>query len=133
MRLHHKEMYKDSLHLLLNNKPGYLDGQLMQVIAPILNVPLHVVDLRNLAEVKREDEALLLATEEAKRPFDLERGPLIRAIILQLEAKGHILLLTAHHIVFDGWSLGVLFRELTALYHAFSNGQPSPLPELPMQ
>jgi amino acid adenylation domain-containing protein len=74
-----------------------------------------------------------LATEEARRPFDLAKGPLFRANVLQLAEQEHILLLTMHHIVSDGWSLRILFEELTTLYNAFAAGQPSPLPDLPVQ
>jgi amino acid adenylation domain-containing protein len=91
------------------------------------------VDLRNLPEPEREAEAQQLATEEARRPFDLAQGPLLRAILLRLDKEEHVLLLTMHHIVSDGWSMGILFRELSALYGAFSVGKPSPLPELPIQ
>ena len=109
------------------------DGQLMQVIAPVLTIPLPVVDLHGLPETEREAEARRLATEEAQRPFDLTQGPLVRATLLQLGAEEDVLLLTVHHIVFDRWSLGVLLRELATLYEAFSTGQPSSLPELPRQ
>jgi amino acid adenylation domain-containing protein len=74
-----------------------------------------------------------LSSEEAQRPFDLARGPLLRASLLKLAPQEHVLLLTVHHIVSDGWSLGVLNRELGALYGAYSQGRPSPLPELPVQ
>ena len=68
-----------------------------------------------------------------QRPFDLTRGPLLRCLLVRLDEPAHILLLTLHHIISDGWSIGVLVRELTTLYRAFSTGQPSPLPELPIQ
>ena len=74
-----------------------------------------------------------MASEEAKRPFDLAQGPLFRASLLRLAEDDHVLLLTMHHIVSDGWSMGIFTRELTALYEAFSEGKPSPLPELPIQ
>ena len=70
---------------------------------------------------------------EARRPFDLARGPLLRAGLWRLGETEHVLLLALHHIVSDGWSLGVLVREVTALYPAFAAGLPSPLPELPVQ
>src|SRR5205085_5764539 len=78
-------------------------------------------------------KVLQLATEEAQRPFDLTRGPLMRVTLLQLGAEEHMLLLTTHHIISDGWSISVLLQELAALYEAFSTGQPSPLPDLPIQ
>jgi hypothetical protein len=73
------------------------------------------------------------AVKEAQRPFDLGRGPLLRAKLLRLAEDAHVLLLTMHHIVADGWSMGVLVREVAALYDAFSRGRPSPLPDLPIQ
>ena len=74
-----------------------------------------------------------LASEEALRPFDLARGPLLRARLLRLCEEEHVLLLTLHHIVADGWSLGVLVRELSLLYAAYLRGADSPLEELPIQ
>ncbi|MDZ4343688.1 MAG: amino acid adenylation domain-containing protein [Candidatus Binatia bacterium] len=74
-----------------------------------------------------------MVREEARRPFDLSRGPLVRATVIRLGEDDHVLVLTMHHIVSDGWSMGVLYRELSVLYQAFSNSQPSPLPDLPIQ
>ena len=74
-------------------------------------------------------EAQRLMTEEAQRPFDLE-GAAVPALLLRLGEEEHVLLLTMHHIVSDGWSIGVLMRELATLYNAFCAGKPSPLPEL---
>src|SRR6185295_3742733 len=80
-----------------------------------------------VAEVRRR------AAEEAFRPFDLAAGPLFRARLLRLAEREHVLLLAMHHIVSDGWSLGVLLRELSALYAACREGRPPPLPEPPLQ
>src|SRR6185295_2927141 len=74
-----------------------------------------------------------LASEEVRRPFDLAVGPLLRTTAIQLSASDHLLLLSLHHTVSDAWSIGVLVRELSTLYQAFLEGQPSPLPELPIQ
>jgi hypothetical protein len=74
-----------------------------------------------------------IAEEEARHAFDLTTGPLLRARLVRLEAEEHALFLTMHHVVFDGWSVGVLLAELSALYSAFAAGEPSPLPELPVQ
>ena len=71
--------------------------------------------------------------QEAHRPFDLEQGPLLRAMLLRVSEQEHVLVLVMHHIVSDGWSMGVLVREVAALYEAFSQGRPSPLPELAVQ
>ena len=95
--------------------------------------PCTLVDLSSLPESSREAEARRLAAEEAARPFNLARGPLLRTTLLRLDEQQHVLLMTMHHIVSDGWSMGVLVREMAALYLAFSSGQPSPLPELPLQ
>ncbi|MBD2103127.1 amino acid adenylation domain-containing protein [Leptolyngbya sp. FACHB-261] len=108
-------------------------GQLMQVIAPSLSLPLPVIDLRRLPRAEREVEAQHLATQEGQRPFQLAQGPLLRVTLLQLDEADQVLLLNMHHIVADGWSSGILIRELTALYTAFVRGQSSPLPELPLQ
>ena len=74
-----------------------------------------------------------LAHAEAARPFDLATDALLRTTVLRLDDQQHIALLTFHHIIFDGWSMGVFVREVAALYNAFSQGQPSPLAELPVQ
>ncbi len=114
-------------------------GQPVQVIAPPSRWSLPLVDLSGLPEGLsgdwREAEARRLAIEDAERPFDLEAGPLLHATLLRLEPAPavNILLLSMHHIVSDGWSMGVLVREITALYGAAVSGRPSPLPELPLQ
>ncbi|HEY0172360.1 MAG TPA: amino acid adenylation domain-containing protein [Pyrinomonadaceae bacterium] len=105
----------------------------VQVVEPAEPFALHVVDLTGLDEAAREAEARRLAGEEARRPFDLGRGPLLRAQLVRLDALDHLALLTMHHIVSDGWSMGVLTREIISLYEAFAQGRPSPLPELPIQ
>ncbi|WP_164019479.1 non-ribosomal peptide synthase/polyketide synthase, partial [Pyxidicoccus trucidator] len=107
--------------------------QPLQVIAPPAPLPLERVDLSALPAAEREDEARRLIEAECRKPFSLARGPLLRALLLKLADAEHVLLLNVHHIISDGWSLGVLVREVAALYEAFSQGQPSPLPELPVQ
>ena len=109
------------------------DGQPAQVIAPPGQWSLPRVDLSGLPEGAAQAEARRLAQEEAVRPFDLERGPLLRAALLRLGPAEHALLLAMHHIVSDGWSMGVFVREITTLYGAALAGRPSPLPELPVQ
>lgn len=109
------------------------EGKPSQVIAPVLNLALPVVNLQDLPETKRKIAAQQLATEEAKKPFDLAQGPLLRTTLLKLSEEEYVFLLTIHHIVADGWFRGVLLRELAVLYKAFSTGKPSPLPELPIQ
>ena len=105
----------------------------VQAVAPQLQFALEVDELGTLATSERENEALRRAHEEALRPFDLERGPLFRARLLRLAESQHLLLLTLHHIVTDGWSMGVLLRELSLLYEAFRDRRPSPLADLPLQ
>ncbi|MET0395249.1 MAG: non-ribosomal peptide synthase/polyketide synthase, partial [Longimicrobiaceae bacterium] len=109
------------------------DGAPVQVIHPATPVPLPVVDLRALPDVEREAAAGRLAAEESLRPFDLARGPLLRSTLLRLAADDHVLCFTLHHVVSDGWSMGVLVRELSALYDACSRGEPTPLAELAVQ
>jgi amino acid adenylation domain-containing protein len=110
-------------------------GAPVQVIAPAeeWRSRLSLVDLAGLSDGERQAQASALALAEARRPFDLRRGPLLRLALLRLGEREHVLLLTMHHIVSDGWSLGVLLREVSALYDAFAQGRPSPLPELPIQ
>ncbi|MBV9122341.1 MAG: amino acid adenylation domain-containing protein, partial [Planctomycetes bacterium] len=109
------------------------DGQPLQVIQPELDLPVQVVDLGSFPEAERESEVLRLAQEEARRPFDLEQGPLLRATLLCLGAEEHVLLLTLHHIITDGWSVGILNREVAALYEALAAGQAPSLPPLPIR
>src|SRR5882724_2105014 len=112
------------------------DGAPVQVIRPAAPVGLPVVDLSGLEESEREALARTLTGEEADRPFDLsglDGAPLLRVLLLRLAAADHLALLTVHHIASDGWSMGILVRELSALYAVFSAGQLSPLPELPVQ
>ncbi len=110
------------------------DGRPVQVIHPLARPALPGVDLAGLPAARREAEARRLAREEARRPFDLAAGPLLRATLLRLIAgEEHLALLTLHHIVSDGWSMGVLVRELGALYAACREGRPSALPPLPIQ
>ncbi|HKH45887.1 MAG TPA: amino acid adenylation domain-containing protein, partial [Thermoanaerobaculia bacterium] len=110
-------------------------GQPVQVIAPpeAVRLELQGLDLSEVPDEVREDGARELALEEARSPFDLGHGPLLRSGLLRLAEREHLLLVTLHHIVSDGWSLGVLLREIEALYPAFLRGEPSPLPELPLQ
>ncbi|MFP2902796.1 condensation domain-containing protein, partial [Corallococcus sp. 4LFB] len=109
------------------------EGQAVQRIHPHARLPLADVDLEGFTREQREEEVRRRLGLELAEPFDLNRGPLIRASLLRLESTEHVLLITMHHIVSDGWSLGVLIREVGALYAAFAEGRPSPLPELPLQ
>jgi amino acid adenylation domain-containing protein len=108
-------------------------GQPVARIADAAGAALAWHDLSALAAAAREAEVTHLAHENATAPFDLARGPLLRAALLRLGAEEHVLLLTQHHIVSDGWSMGVLVREVCALYAAFATGRPDPLPPLALQ
>lgn len=118
-----------SRHEILRTTFKLVDSQPCQIIAPEVSIHLPVVDVptKSSTEVKR------LAHEEAQRPFDLSSGPLLRCVLLHLSETEHILLLTMHHIISDGWSIGVLFREIVLFSQAYIAGKPSPLPELPLQ
>lgn len=110
-----------------------IDGQPVQEVSSHFDFALRVVNLRELPVSEREVQARSLTTQDAQRPFALERDSLLRVTLLALDDEEQILLLTMHHIISDGWSMGVILRELAALYKAFSAGEPSPLPNLPIQ
>ncbi|HEV7509096.1 MAG TPA: amino acid adenylation domain-containing protein [Thermoanaerobaculia bacterium] len=109
------------------------DERPVQVVAPRLAVPLPLVDLAALPQAIRGSEAERLVQEEILWPFDLTAGPLMRALLVRLEPERHILALNLHHIVCDGWSLGVLVREMAAFYQGAVSGTPVLLPPLPIQ
>ncbi|MCP4663218.1 MAG: AMP-binding protein, partial [bacterium] len=120
-------------HEVLRTRFATVDGEPFQVIAPEPELPLALVDLGGLGETPRRLEVRRLASAQARRPFDLARGPLLRATLLRRGDDQHTLLLAVHHIAFDGWSAGVFLNELSVLYRAFSAGEASPLPELAVQ
>ena len=107
-------------------------GEPVQIIQPARRVVLPIKQLDERSETEAEVHKRLIA-EEAWQPFDLERGPLLRVSLMRLDERHHLLLLCMHHIICDGWSVGVLMQELAALYEAFSKDAPSPLAELPLQ
>jgi len=120
-------------HEALRTTFKMLDEQPVQIIAPSLILTLPVINLCDLSETEQKTEVHRLATEQNQRPFDLTQVPLMRCTLLQLGEQKHVLLLTMHHIICDGWSMGVIVRELSALYQAFSTGKPTSLPDLPIQ
>ncbi|HLL45812.1 MAG TPA: condensation domain-containing protein, partial [Longimicrobiaceae bacterium] len=120
-------------HEALRTVFAEVDGSPVQVIAPFGAFALPVEDLSGLGGADREAAVRRRVGEEARRGFDLSAGPLFRAALLRLGAEEHVLLLSVHHIVSDGWSMAVLRRELSALYPAYRGGGESPLPELPVQ
>jgi amino acid adenylation domain-containing protein len=109
------------------------DGVPAQVVAEEVTLDLPLVDLCHVAAAEREATVHRMLAADARRPFDLANGPLIRASLFRLQKTEHILLVTLHHIITDGWSMGIFERELSALYQAFAKDQPSPLPELVVQ
>ncbi|MFY9571325.1 MAG: amino acid adenylation domain-containing protein, partial [Blastocatellia bacterium] len=120
-------------HEVLRTTFAVVDGAPMQVISPALQLKVPVIDLSHLSAGERESEAGRLASLEAHESFDLSRGPLLRLTLLRLGPADHVALLTMHHIISDGWSMGILITEIASLYEAFSKGEPSPLPELAIQ
>ncbi len=120
-------------HEVLRTSFATVNGVAVPQVAADVTLPLLVTDLRGLAAAERETEAQRLAAEEARLPFDLSTGPLLRARLLRLGDSEYVAFVTMHHIVSDGWSVGVFIRELAALYEAYTAGRPSPLPELPVQ
>ena len=110
-----------------------VDGEPMQAVARELKLELPVIDLLALGKEEAEAEARRWWQIEGERPFDLAVGPLLRAHLLRISADENVLVITMHHIITDGWSMGVFVRELATLYGAFCDGRPSPLPELPVQ
>jgi thioesterase domain-containing protein/acyl carrier protein len=120
-------------HEVLRTTFAVLDGKQVQVVSPHLHLTLAFDDLRGVAEKNRADQARIRSVEEGSAAFDLAHGPLLRARLLRLAEDDHTLLVTIHHSVSDGWSIGILTRELGVLYDARCRRLPSPLPELALQ
>lgn len=108
-------------------------GDPVQIIAPSLTVEIPIGDLSRLSETEQQRQVMAFLNNEWCEPFDLAHGPVLRVKLLRLAAEEHILLRTFHHIVSDGWSLGVFMREFRDLYEAYSQGRENPLPDLPLQ
>ena len=119
-------------HETLRTKFLVVDGQPLQAISPSLSIPIPLIDLRCF-DRERETQLRQIATAAAQQPFDLATGPLLRVKLLQLDDAEYALLLDLHHIVADGWSIGVLVREIGVLYKAFAANEQFILPELPIQ
>jgi amino acid adenylation domain-containing protein len=120
-------------HEILRTSIQTVNGTPIQVIHPQVTTSINVVDLQQLLAPERETLLEQQIQLEASIPFNLENAPLIRCSLLQISAREYVLLLTMHHIVSDGWSMGIFISELSSLYPAFCAGEPSPLPELPLQ
>jgi malonyl CoA-acyl carrier protein transacylase/NRPS condensation-like uncharacterized protein/acyl carrier protein len=120
-------------HEILRTTFPMIDGQPVQSVAPKLIIKLVRESLETLPDGQREIEIQHQAIKEMQRPFHLAEGPLLRVKLLRLSRHEYVLLLTIHHIVSDGWSMGILYREMTQLYEAYVRDEPSPLLELPIQ
>ncbi|MGC2777758.1 MAG: condensation domain-containing protein, partial [Bradyrhizobium sp.] len=120
-------------HEALRTHFEMVDGKGVQVIDAAGSFCLEQLDLSGLGAEAQEAEVRRLVQEEVSRRFELTRGPLFRAKLIRVAARDHVVLATMHHIVSDGWSIGVLTREVAALYEAFSEGKPPPLAELAVQ
>ncbi|HEU4597498.1 MAG TPA: condensation domain-containing protein, partial [Pyrinomonadaceae bacterium] len=120
-------------HEVLRTTFVEVDGEPAQVVKEFERMSLPLTDLSHLPEGEREAEAQRLTRLERQKAFDLAAGPLLRATLLRLSEEEHILLVTMHHIISDGWSTGIFIREMSALYSAFTSGDESPLEELPIQ
>ena len=110
-----------------------VDGNPRQVVLPDANVHIAVLDLSGLPSDRAEAEGLQIAREEGKKPLHLGKGPLIRAVLIRTGEETHILVLVMHHIITDGWSISILFRELTQSYADLSNSHVPNLPPLSIQ
>jgi non-ribosomal peptide synthetase component F/acyl carrier protein len=120
-------------HETLRSKFIAPEGQAVEIVFSEANLPVDSIDLENFAVEQRESLIVQLATEEAKTTFNLTDDALIRVKLLRLSTTEHVLLLTMHHAIADGWSLGILVQELATLYEAFATGKPSPLPPLEIE
>ncbi|HVG19650.1 MAG TPA: condensation domain-containing protein, partial [Blastocatellia bacterium] len=120
-------------HESLRTTFAEVEGLPFQVVSESLNLELPVSDLRQVSEGEKKAVAISRVVQEARRPFDLSRGPLLRASLVRLAEQEHILVVTMHHIISDGWSLKIFTREMSILYEAFSKGNPTPLDDLPIQ
>ena len=109
------------------------EGKPVQLIKASMPFACTLMELTTLSQENRDSEIQSILHTEGNKPFDLKEAPLIRALLLKISEQEHILLITIHHSVSDGWSMGVFRRELASFYNAFSKGQPVELPELPIQ
>jgi amino acid adenylation domain-containing protein len=120
-------------HESLRTSFAIIDNQPVQLVSPTLSIALEMIDLRPLADDEKETEVRARIREESRRPFDLSRPPMFRALLLRTGDEEHVLLFTMHHIASDGWSIRIFVREMAALYSAFIEGKSSPLSEPPIQ
>ncbi|HEY9811290.1 MAG TPA: amino acid adenylation domain-containing protein [Halomicronema sp.] len=120
-------------HEVLRTSFAVVGEEPVQKITADFSLRIQIADMRKLPLLQREIEAQKITNQEAEKTFDLITGPLLRVLLIQLEESEYLLMLNMHHIVSDGWSIGVLIHELSSLYTAFTQETLSPLPELPIQ
>ncbi|MEH2337085.1 amino acid adenylation domain-containing protein [Nostoc sp.] len=116
-------------HEALRTTFAVVEGISFQAIAPTFTINIPVVNLQGLPKASVQQ----IVTSLVRKPFDLSSVPLLRVTLLRQEVESHLLILTMHHIIIDGWSMGIFFKELKALYQAFTKDQPNPLPKLTIQ
>src|SRR2546423_13018042 len=120
-------------HEVLRTTFAILNDGTVQIIHPQLRIPIDVIDLRDVPAAERWSEAIGRVKRDAWQPFNLEKGPLLRALLLRLHDDDHLSMLMMHHIISDAWSRKVLVEEISALYDAYLNDRPSPLADLAIQ
>src|SRR5262249_31909498 len=120
-------------HEILRCRFPTTEGAPVQVVDAELQLEFPLINLAELPEANRESEAQKKLKETAQQPFNLAQGPLIRSLLVRLSAEEHLLLVVMHHIICDGWSLAVLFRELELTCSALAQNREPQLPELPLQ
>jgi FkbH-like protein len=120
-------------HEILRTTFPIIDDTPVQAIHPSLSIPLSILDLQSLSPTRQEMEIQQYWRDNSARRFDLTRGPLCRFTLIRASAESHILSITLHHIISDGWSIGIFLQELSRLYRSFLDRQPFPLPELEIQ
>ena len=120
-------------HESLRTKFQTVLGTSTQIIEPVIKIPITWEDISHLPEDEVEAAVLQLARDEARRPFDLSEAPLLRVTLIHIDESDHVLLLNMHHIISDGWSMGVFIKEIGVIYKAYIAGKPYYLPQLPIQ
>src|SRR6185369_11673067 len=120
-------------HEVLRTTFQFINRSPMQVVSPAEDLSLAITDLTDFPEPEREIELARRIDEEARQPFHLEQGHALRMSLVRMNEAEHVVLFTMHHIVADGWSMGVLVNEIVTLYAAFSEGRRPPLEDLSIQ
>ncbi|MGZ4111142.1 MAG: amino acid adenylation domain-containing protein, partial [Tumebacillaceae bacterium] len=117
-------------HEALRTTFDSVDGELVQVVHATASAGMNLIDMSEVPESERDAQVHAVINEEAARPFNLVHGPLMRTTLVKKSAEEHVVIIILHHIITDGWSMGIFFSELTMLYTSFAKGAPSPLPEI---